>query len=74
MMVRQRMPESGLNCGLAFERSRESWGTQAGRTEVVEPGSRCAEGGNNIICSNSVFISLVTGRGKRQTGPRSWGS
>ena len=68
------MRESGLKRGLAFERSRESWGTQAGKTEVAELGLRCAGGGNDKICSNSELISLVTGRGKRQTGPQSWGS
>ena len=45
--VRQPMRESGLNCGLASERSRESLGTQAGRTGVAELGLRCAGGGND---------------------------
>ena len=36
------MLESWLNCGLAFERSRESWETQEGRTEVAALVLRCA--------------------------------
>ena len=51
------MMESGLNCGLAFERSRESWETQAGRTEVAALGLRCAGHENYISLQKSWWPS-----------------
>ena len=47
--LRVRRLESGLNCGLAFERFRESWETQEGRTEVAALGLRCAGYKNYVV-------------------------
>ena len=73
-MERQPKRATCLSCDLVFGKSPGSLGTREGRKEVAALELRCAGGGNGKINSHSTTNPLVTGKGRRQTGLRSWES